>query len=351
MANWLKRYVAVLLAGVLALTAAGCNKDDQEDSGESSSSEAERDPNWPVSMGDIRIPERPEAIVSLSPALTEILCELGAQDRLIGISDYCDYPESVTDRTRCGTAQVVDLEQMEELEPDVVFTSSPLTQEDTVQLQQMGAEVVVLGYARTLDELEEVYVTAATAIDGMLDGEDLGVEVFSELKKGYQALRSASETVDRPGAIFLRMTPLTMATGDTPLHEWLANYVGVENDAAGYTGWQYPQEEAVNLYPDVIFYDVSIDPAYFQSTQVYSTTDAVKQGRCYPVDTVLLERQSARMLDTLMEMFLQVHPDVELDFEAPAPEPEPETEPEPDETSSSEDEEMLSLDDATQIQE
>ena len=37
-----------------------------------------------------------------------------------------------------------------------------------------------------------------------------------------------------------------------------------------YTGWEYPADQAVNLYPDIIFYDEGIDPEYFKGTQVYN---------------------------------------------------------------------------------
>ena len=90
--------LALLLAAAIAVTAAGCKDKGgkEEPQGTVSSSAPEPvDRNFPVSIGEIRIPERPERIVSLSPALTEVLCELGAESRLAGVSDFCDYPQSV----------------------------------------------------------------------------------------------------------------------------------------------------------------------------------------------------------------------------------------------------------------
>ena len=55
----------------------------------------EPDPNWPVAIGDIRVAEKPERIVSLSPALTEVLYELGGGDRMAGVSAYCDFPADI----------------------------------------------------------------------------------------------------------------------------------------------------------------------------------------------------------------------------------------------------------------
>ena len=95
---------------------------------------------------------------------------------------------------------------------------------------------------------------------------------------------------------------MVMATGDTFEGELLENALGIENDAAAYEHWQYPSEKAVDLYPDVIFYDKSIDKDYFAGTQVYNTTDAYKQGRMYSFDALPFERQSGRMITELEHM-------------------------------------------------
>ncbi len=311
---WVKHtgLLALLLAAAIAVTAAGCKDKGgkEEPQGTVSSSAPEPvDRNFPVSIGEIRIPERPERIVSLSPALTEVLCELGAESRLAGVSDFCDYPQSVEGLDRCGSASLPNFEAIAALSPDVVFTSAPLAQADAVRLQQMGAEVVVLGRADSLEALSEVYETAATILDGMEDGAENGQTVFGGLRAGYDALKARADNLSEPlGGILLREPPLLMATGDTFEGE-LLEWIGVENDAAEFTGWVYPSDKAVDLYPDLIFYDQSIDPSYFQSTPVYSTTGAFQNGRLYPVDMTAFERQSGRMLDELTHMFESAYPE------------------------------------------
>ena len=89
-----------------------------------------------------------ERIVSLLPSATEIVCALGLEDRLVGISHSCDYPESITDRPRLsrprvdldglssgeidaairaamrdyGSVYEIDVDQLSALEPDLVLT-------------------------------------------------------------------------------------------------------------------------------------------------------------------------------------------------------------------------------------
>ena len=125
------RCTALLLAALLACTLAACFGGGERGEASSSPSQArqeEPDPNWPVAIGDIRVAEKPERIVSLSPALTEVLYELGGGDRMAGVSAYCDFPADIGDLPDCGTAQSPDLNRLRELSPDVVFVSAPLTQ-------------------------------------------------------------------------------------------------------------------------------------------------------------------------------------------------------------------------------
>jgi iron complex transport system substrate-binding protein len=87
-------------------------------------------------------------IVSLLPSATEIVCALGLEDRLVGISHSCDYPARITDRPRLsrpridlaglssgeidaavraalrdyGSVYEIDVAGLEALEPDLILT-------------------------------------------------------------------------------------------------------------------------------------------------------------------------------------------------------------------------------------
>jgi iron complex transport system substrate-binding protein len=89
-----------------------------------------------------------ERIVSLLPSATEIVCALGLEDRLVGISHSCDYPESTADRPRLtrprasleglssgeidtavraalrdyGSVYEIDIDGLKALEPDLILT-------------------------------------------------------------------------------------------------------------------------------------------------------------------------------------------------------------------------------------
>ena len=84
----------------------------------------------------------PERIVSLSPAITETLVAIGAGDRLVGRSDYCDYPESVTSLPAMGTALKPSPETIVRVEPDHIVLEGNTTQEP-VQLSTIAPTTVI----------------------------------------------------------------------------------------------------------------------------------------------------------------------------------------------------------------
>lgn len=314
-----KRLFSMGLALLLLLSAGltGCKKEETNSSSSKSEASSEPeiavDPNWPVSWEDVRLEEKPETIISLSPALTELVAELGAEDRLAGVSDYCDYPDAVASLERCGTSDRPNFDAIENQKPQLVLSSVPLSQDDTVRLQQMDVQVAVFPRVGDMDALEARYTGLATLLDGMEDGPENGAAVFAPLREDYEELRAAAKSIETPlSGIWLRAVPLVMATGDTFEGMLLEEVLGVKNDAAEFTGWEYPADKAVDLYPDLLFYDKSIDPAYFQGTQVYSTTDAFKNNKLFPFDSLPFERQSGRMFSALKELFALAYPDIHV---------------------------------------
>ena len=147
-----KRILPFLLAAALLLGLTGCG-----DSSDSSSLPEEEPENleYPVSIGDETIPARPEKVVSLSPALTELCFDMGYGDQITGVSDYCDWPESARSLPQLGTAQLPDLDAIRAEEPDVVITHTNLSENDLIALQQADIPVVVLSRARLPEDLKD----------------------------------------------------------------------------------------------------------------------------------------------------------------------------------------------------
>ena len=145
-----------------------------------------------------------------------------------------------------------------------------------------------------------------------------------------------SETVspalaEGASAVYLRQMPFVIATGDTLEGKWLSS-LGFVNQAESFAGWDYPLSAEPDLNPNYIFCDTSISLADLQGSDYYRRTSAVTNLRVYPLNGLLLERQSPRMFlewEAVMETAFpeafaaSQKPSVVLPMEPPpAPEPE-----------------------------
>lgn len=82
----MKRWIAALLAGILLFSLSACDGSNQV--------EEEITP-YPVTVGNVTVTKKPRAVASLSPTLTNILLDLGYQDKIVGYSDEDEIPNGV----------------------------------------------------------------------------------------------------------------------------------------------------------------------------------------------------------------------------------------------------------------
>jgi iron complex transport system substrate-binding protein len=83
---------------------------------------------------------RPQRIVTLAPNAAEIICALGAGDRIVAVSRYCVYPDELKGRPRIGGLFDPNLERMAALRPDLLVLRGQNEEIDRLA-SQLGAKV------------------------------------------------------------------------------------------------------------------------------------------------------------------------------------------------------------------
>lgn len=295
----------LLLFMLLALSLTACQEEKPPKNGGGSLADgggsAASDPDWPVRVGDTDIPASPQRVVSLSPGATEMLFAMGLGSRVVGVSEYCDYPVAeVEKRHRCGSVLAPDTRQIQAQGADLVVASAKLTERDLIWFQQQEIPVLVLERAESLDQLRQNYLDLALALMGATSGKNHGEGYWEELMGMLREGRMPAEGTPMK-AILLRQMGYGMATGDT-FEGALLEELGFVNDAAAYTGWLYDRANVAALEPDVIFADVSIPVDQVKQSVIYRPVAAVKNNKVMNVDFAVFERQSPRMFETLREM-------------------------------------------------
>jgi iron complex transport system substrate-binding protein len=94
--------------------------------------------------------QQPARIVSLVPAVTEMLFAIGAGDRVVGVSSYDDYPPEARSRPRVGALVDPDVERIFSLRPDLVIVYGTQT-EFVDRLNRVGVSAFSYEHAGLAD--------------------------------------------------------------------------------------------------------------------------------------------------------------------------------------------------------
>lgn len=155
--------------------------------------------------------EAGQRIITLSPHLAELVFTVGAGDRLIGVSEFTDYPEAAARLPVIGDAFMIDLERLTLLEPDLLLAWQSGTPAHIVdELKSRGYRVEVVRTQRLED------VAAALRRIGELTGQDEAANDAAEkFLSGLDALgKRASDS--EPISVFYQISarPLYTINGE-----------------------------------------------------------------------------------------------------------------------------------------
>ena len=284
-----------LAAAALLLLAAGCNNNPAEP-------EPKPNPEYPVTVGNVTLTEAPTAVVSLSPATTEMVYDLGYGELLVGVSEYCTAPAAAVAKPRMGSAYQPEVEKIKASGATLVLCTVQPTERTLTELQQAGAQVLVLPRADSVEGIKQNYRALGSLPAGNVTGtaaaETVSTAIDSKLAEATAALSGMAAA---PDATLLISYPYRMATGDT-LEGPLLAQVGFHCSGADYTNWLYPESELRALEPDVIFCAEADEVETVKQSYEYKVVAAVKNDKVMAIDFTAFQNQSLRMFDTLAEM-------------------------------------------------
>jgi len=163
--------------------------------------------------GSVSRPQAPPArIVSLTPALTEILFAVGAGSRVVGVTDYCDYPPEAASRTKVGGYINPSVEAVVALKPDLVVVSpGPGNRDAALAMRRSGLRVEVV-VAETLDES----LTAIELVAQLSGDEAAGRALASRVRARLDAVSRRVAGKPRVPTLFcIQIDPIIAAGSDT----------------------------------------------------------------------------------------------------------------------------------------
>ena len=264
---------------------------------------------------EVTINEIPQRIVSHVPSITETLFALGLGERVVGVSDYCDYPEEAKLKPSVGNYFNPSIESIVALEPDLVLTDG---HSDSI---------------KQLDELEPpitYIVIDPKDIDGIFKDLELLGKVTGTEREAEKLIEDMQDSIAHiialvEGAPPVRVLYIIDATDPTlpwtagpgSFVDWLITMAGGENIAAEAQGaWvQFSIEQIVSSDPEIIILPAKhgtafTSPETLEGNPAWRKITAVKQGRIRIIDGDLVDRSGPRIVQGLEEMARIIHPEL-----------------------------------------
>ncbi|PWA12251.1 ABC transporter substrate-binding protein [Pueribacillus theae] len=301
---------------------AGCGTQSDKESSqkeEPKETTATNENPFPVTFKDdagreVTIESEPESIVSIQPSNTEILFALGLGDKIIGVSDFCNYPAETKDIEKVG-GQDIDAEKVLTLLPDVAFvTDYHYNNHPDIleQFEEAGIKVVVTGSASSFDDAYSTIEMLANATGTPDEAE----KVITGMKERLEAIKEKAKSIKDKKRVWVEVSPAPdiFTTGkNTFLNEMLESIQAI-NVAADQEGWvKMNEEEIVKLNPDVIIttygYYVDEPEQEVYKREGWAEVPAVKNKQVFDVDNDTVTRPGPRLIEGVERLAELIYPE------------------------------------------
>jgi iron complex transport system substrate-binding protein len=303
----MKKVVTLFLVLALVLSLAACGAAPNETS----------TPKANISITDSRgktvsFETQPQKIISLAPANTEILYALGAGDRVIAVSEYCNYPEDTQGKQKLPTGENLNMESVLALKPDAVFMGKMSVMNEQIQQMEDAGIKVVVTEANSIDETYKSIRLMGKAVGKEKEAE----QIVENMEKGFASIR---EQVKGKTAktVYVEVSPLQFglwSCGKNTFIQELIEIVGAKNIFEDVEGWSAVSEEQVLARnPEIIFTTASPitgieDPVgEIVSRSQWNTLEAVKNNKVIMLDADMISRPGPRLLDAAQEMVKAIY--------------------------------------------
>jgi len=258
----------------------------------------------------LTLPALPRRIVSLVPGVTEMLYAIGAEDRLVGRTDFCDYPPEARSKPSVGGTVSPSLEVLVTLKPDlVVATSAGNSDETRRQLERLRVPL----YLVDPHGLSDVFRTM-TRLGALTEREGRAADVVAGLERRVRAVAVRVAALPRPRVLYVVWPePLIVPGRGAAVTELIELAGGESVSADGPEGYpRYSVEAAVARGPEVIIlarHGAGTAPYAREKWERFADLPAIRAGRLHAVDGDLFHRFGPRVVDALEILARLLHPE------------------------------------------
>jgi iron complex transport system substrate-binding protein len=251
------------------------------------------------------LPQKIERAISLAPNLTESVFAIDAGERLIGVTEYCNFPETAKNITKVGDTIKPNIETILALKPQVILVSTASQLENfTKQLEDNKIAVFVTnptdleGVFRNLSQLGEIFGKT-----------DKASELVSELRKRVASIEAKTNTAtDLKVFVQISREPLYTVGKSSFLNDLIDRAGGISvTEKITEAFPKLSKETALASNPDVII--LSESPDNLEANEVFKDSFAAKNKRIYKINADIISRPGPRLIDALEIIAKDLHPE------------------------------------------
>ncbi len=180
----------------------------------------------------VEVPDQPKRIIGLIASLVETVYALGLEDRIVGATTWCDFPEAAKKLPRVGSYTAPNLERIVELAPDLVLATREGNPSWVVDKLEAAGIPVYVTAPKDPKEMPESLITLGRVCGAEEQGKELARQMRAQFAAVAQKLKGAPM---RPTLLIIGSRPLISAAKGTLNHELMvmAHALNISADAPG----------------------------------------------------------------------------------------------------------------------
>ena len=235
----------------------------------------------------IHLPPIPQRIISLVPSQTELLYDLGLQDRVVGITKFCVHPNIwFRTKTRVGGTKQLHPKIINNLHPDLIIANKEENDKEQIEALSQKYPVWISDIKSLQDALfmiESIGQITATA--------SAAQQIATTIKTQFSTLTQTQTPLKV--AYFIWKDPWMCAGGDT--------FINAIIEAMGWVNvckhqLRYPQVNLNELQADVCL--LSSEPFPFKEKHLLQLNASYPHTKFQLVDGEMFSWYGSRLLHT-----------------------------------------------------
>jgi len=282
--------------------------------------EPEELPSFPLTVVDdldrkVEIKELPQRIISLAPSTTEILFALGLGDKVVGVTQYCDYPEAAKSKPRVAGYSTPALEKVVSLEPDLILADAIHEKTVLPALEKQGLTVIVMSAKSLNTVLQDI-----TLVGQIMGKSKAAARLVDGLSDRIEAVTAKTRNLtpeERPKVLHVIWhDPIWTMGSETFIDDLIQKAGGVNIFADEFKKSRVVSMEAVvdrnpqvilvsgmGTTQNLIYNSIKSDPRL-------DGVEAIVKERIYQLDGDLVERSGPRIVEGLEQVAKLIHPEI-----------------------------------------